>query len=103
MTLRRPMPVLPAVALLICVMVACTSMQPEVSWQGKKIDEAVAQYGPPTRVDPAPAGKTYVWETRHTMQGMGGFPGATRETRVTIRMMTVDSSGIITSYNRVDQ
>jgi hypothetical protein len=90
-------------AVLACVLAGCISTKPEVAWEGKKVDEAIAEYGPPTRVSPSESGKTYVWEQRHTMQGIGAFPGATRETRVTIRMMTVDADGVITSYNRVDQ
>jgi hypothetical protein len=37
------------------------------------------------------------------MQGIGAFPGATRKTPLTIRMMTVSLDGIITSCTRVDQ
>jgi hypothetical protein len=100
---RRHTALLLAITLLVGFAASCASLAPEPKWEGRKIDEAVAEYGPPTRVSPSDTGKSYVWETRTEMRGMGAFPGATRETRVTIRMMTVNADGIITSYNRVDQ
>ncbi len=89
--------------LLLVFLAGCASMGAEPKWEGRKIDEAIAEYGPPTRVSPSGAGKSYVWEKRHEMQGFSGVPGGTRETRVTIRMMTVDANGVITSYTRTDQ
>jgi hypothetical protein len=88
--------------LLLGLLAACASTT-ETKWEGKKIDEAIAEYGPPTRTSPSADGTTYVWEQRHELQGFSGVPGGTREMRVTIRMMTVNPSGIITSYSRVDQ
>ncbi|MDD5563388.1 MAG: hypothetical protein PHQ91_06710 [Thermoanaerobaculaceae bacterium] len=102
MTSRRVIAGLATCALLLGLLAGCASAPPE-KWEGRKIDEAIAAYGPPTKVTPSDAGKLYVWVSRHTMQGMGGFPGATRETHVTRRMMTVNPDGVITSYNLVDQ
>jgi hypothetical protein len=89
-------------ALLLGGLWACSSLQPDPVWEGKKIDEAIARYGPPTKVSPTQLGKTYVWEFRHES---GSYPGGggNRVVATTIRMMTVDANGVITSYNRVDQ
>ncbi|HQT93993.1 MAG: hypothetical protein B7Z61_07275 [Acidobacteria bacterium 37-71-11] len=103
MKLPRATVLLAACVVLVGWLAACASTPPETRWEGRRVEDAIAAYGPPTRVAPSNTGKTYVWESRHTMQGMGGFPGATRETRVTRRMMTVNSSGVITSYNFVGQ
>jgi hypothetical protein len=100
---RRSTAVLLVASALLGFTVSCASMTAEPKWEGKRIEEAIAEYGPPTRVSPSALGKTYVWEERREMQGVGPFPGATRETRVTLRMMTVDANGVITSYTRVDQ
>lgn len=103
MTLRRGTAGLATCALLIGLLAGCASAPPQTNWEGRKIEDAIAAYGPPTKVTPSETGKLYVWVSRHTMQGMGGFPGATRETHVTRRMMTVNEAGVITSYNLDDQ
>jgi hypothetical protein len=100
---RRSMAVLLVGTVLLGFIVSCASTTSETKWEGRKIDEAIAKLGPPTRIDVSNTGKTYVWEWRREMTGMGGVPGSTREVRVTIRMMTVDANGVITSYTRVDQ
>jgi hypothetical protein len=102
MKLRHTAAVLAAALLLGCL-ASCASLKPEPEWKGRRIEEAVKGYGPPTRVSPSDAGKAYVWEVRTEMQGIAAFPGATRETRLTIRMMTVGADGIITSCTRVDE
>ena len=88
-------------ALVLGALWACSSLQPDPVWEGKKIEEAIAKYGPPTRISPVTLGKAYVWEFRH---GSGAGPGGGGNYQVitTIRMMTVDANGIITSYNRFD-
>ena len=103
MRLVRATALLGVGALLAGFVLACISAKPEPKWEGRKVDEAVAEYGPPTRVSDSGAGKIYVWEQRHELQGFSGVPGGSREMRVTIRMMTVNADGIITSYSRVDQ
>jgi hypothetical protein len=102
MTPRTATAALAMCALLLGGLWACSSLRLDPVWEGKKIDEAIARYGPPTRVSPTPLGKTYVWEFAH---GSGALPGGGGNTVVikTIRMMTVDANGIITSYNRFDQ
>ncbi len=92
-----------ACGLLAGLLLACSSLPANPEWKGKNIAEAIKEYGPPTRVTDTGLGKTYTWEQRREMTGFGGVPGGTREVRVTLRMMTVDANGIITSYNRVDQ
>ncbi len=92
-----------ACTVLVALLAGCASAPPEADWRGKKIDEAIAQYGPPTAVSPSDTGALYLWRSRREMHGMGGLPGTTREFHVTTRMMTVDANGIITSYTREDQ
>jgi hypothetical protein len=103
MRLQRATALLVVGSLLAGALAGCISAKPEPSWEGRKIDEAIKEYGSPMRVSPNGDGKLYVWQFRHEMQGVGAVPGGTRETRVTIRMMTVTKDGIITTYTRVDQ
>ncbi len=103
MKLSRATVLFATCAVFVALLAACASTAPETKWEGRTIEEAIAAYGPPRRIEPSPTGKVYVWESRHTMEGMGGFPGTTRETHVKVRMMTVDASGIITSCTLVDQ
>ena len=103
MQLSRVTGLFAACAVITGLLVGCASTPSTANWEGRKIEDAIAAYGPPTRIGPSEDGKVYVWESRHTMQGMGGFPGATRETRVTRRMMTVNADGVITSFTLVDQ
>ncbi len=103
MTLPRATALLATCAVLVGVLAACASAPPEANWEGRKIEEAIAAFGPPTRISQSTTSTVYLWESRHTMQGVGGFPGTTRETHVKIRMMTVNPDGVITSCNLVDQ
>jgi len=103
MTSRRVIAGFATCAILLGLLAGGASAPPEGIWEGRKIDEAIAAYGPPAKVTPSETGKLYAWVSRHTMQGMGGFPGATRETCVTRRMKTVNADGVVTSYNLVDQ
>lgn len=92
--------------IIVAVLSSCATLQPEPKWEGRKIDEAIARYGPPTKVIPDENGKAYIWKFTHNSYsdspGIGGM-STTREMRTTIRMMTVNADGIITSYSRQDQ
>ena len=100
---RRARVMVAACAVLAAALVGCASAPADPDWRGRKTDEAIARYGPPTQMSASETGTLYVWRMRHELHGMGGLPGSTRETRVTIRMMTVDPNGVITSNNLSDQ
>lgn len=106
MTSRRATVCVVVGVLVLGVLSSCATLQPEPKWEGRKIDEAIARYGPPTKVIPDANGKVYVWKFTHNSYsdspGVGGMNTA-REMRTTLRMMTVNADGIITSYNRQDQ
>ena len=103
MKLSRATVLFATCAVFVAFLAACASAPPENKWEGRRIEDAIAAYGPPKRIEPSQTGKVYVWESRHTMEGIGEFPGTTRETHVKIRMMTVDANGVITSCTLVDQ
>ena len=100
---RRAIVLVAACSVLAALLAGCASAPADMDWRGRKIDEAVARYGPPTQVSASETGTVYVWRMKHERQGMGGFPGATREIRTTIRMMTVNADGVITSNTISDQ
>ncbi len=100
---RRAIVVVAACAMLAAALVGCASAPADPDWRGRKIDEAIARYGSPTQVSASETGTLYVWRMKHERQGMGGFPGASREISTTIRMMTVNADGVITSNTLTDQ
>ncbi len=106
MTSRRTAAWFVVGVIVLGVIASCATLEPEPKWEGRKIDEAIARYGPPTRVIPDANGKAYIWKFTHNSYsdspGVGGMSTA-REMRTTIRMMTVNADGIITSYSRQDQ
>ncbi len=106
MTSRRATVCVVVGVLVLGVLSSCATLKPEPNWEGRKIDEAIARYGPPTKIIPNEDGKAYVWKFTHNSYsdspGVGGMNTA-REMRTTVRMMTVNADGIITSYNRQDQ
>ena len=97
MPVKRAIALAAAFAVVAALLLSCASTKAEQKWEGRKIDEAIAEYGPPTRVTQSGTTKLYVWEFRH-QSNMGG--------RFTIsgwvRSMTVDANGIITSHVRQD-
>jgi hypothetical protein len=104
MPIYRAVALLAAVAVVAVLLAGCASTKAETNWQGRKIDEAIADLGPPTRVTPSGTTTLYVWEFRHEeipRFGMGGS-AVNVTTRGWTRMMTVNASGIVISDIRQD-
>ncbi|MFI5165031.1 MAG: hypothetical protein ACHQQS_00260 [Thermoanaerobaculales bacterium] len=55
-----------AVAVMVALVGACASMTTTTDWKGKPIADAIAKFGTPSRITPAPNGqKIYVWMIHH--------------------------------------
>jgi len=103
MPVKRAIALIAASAVAAALLLSCASTKAEQKWEGRKIDEAIAEYGPPTRVTQSGTTKLYVWEVRHQSLasntiGGGGITFMSGWTRT----MTVDANGIITSHVRQD-
>jgi len=57
-----------AAALVVVVCLAgCASMTTTENWAGRKIDDAIAKFGTPSRITPGVNGQqTYVWLLHHS-------------------------------------
>ncbi len=102
MPVKRAIVLVAASAVTAALLLSCASTKVEPKWEGRKIDEAIAEYGPPTRVMPSGTNKLYVWEFRHQQVARNRIGGGGITISGWVRSMTVDANGIITSHVRQD-
>ncbi len=100
-----------ALAVMALVAVSCASMTRTEEWKGRKIDEAIAKFGTPSRVTPGENGrKTYVWILHRSVPVQNvtldsrGVPVTQTAYRDSVQTWTfyVDGSGTITAWGHDD-
>ena len=87
----------------VVLVAGCASMQ-TTEWTGKKVDEAIKQFGTPDRTVPAANAQTmYVWNkvSEYTTGSWSGTNAVqTTQRRMTTWTMFVNQDGVIVTWNR---